>query len=102
MNSVFGKTMKNVRNIINFKIVNDAKRLQKYQNKPTLEDTIVYDKNLLVGVHLSKEKIILNTPIYTGQCSLDNSKQKMYEFLYNYVFPKWGVENVWVCGMDTV
>ena len=25
----------------------------------------------------------------------------MYEFLYDYVFPKWGVENVWVCGTDT-
>ena len=25
----------------------------------------------------------------------------MYEFLYGYVFPKWGVENIWVCGTDT-
>ena len=81
--------------------MNNEKRLQKYLNRPTLEDTITYNKDLLVGVHLSNEKITLNKPIYTGQCILGNSKRCMYEFLYDYVFPKWGVENVWVCGTDT-
>ena len=100
MNSCFGKKMENIRKRINFKIVNKQEKLQKYLNKPTLEDTIVYNKDLLVGVHLSKEKIILYKPIYTGQCILDISKQKMYKFLNDYVFPKWGVENVWVCGTD--
>ena len=28
-------------------------------------------------------------------------KRCMYEFLYDYVFPKWGVENVRVCMTDT-
>ena len=69
MNSCFGKTMENIRKRINFQIVNDEKKLQKYLNKPTLEDTIVYNKDLLVGVHLSKEKIVLNKPIHTGQCT---------------------------------
>ena len=41
MNSVFGKTMENIRKRINFKIINNEKRLQKFLNKPTLEDTIV-------------------------------------------------------------
>ena len=88
MNSCFGKTMENIRKRINFKIVNNDRKLQKYLNKPTLEDTIVYIKDLLVGVHMSKEKIVLNKQIYTGQCILDNSRHKMYEFLYDYVFPK--------------
>ena len=101
MNSVFGKTMENVRKRINFKLVNNAKHLQKELNKPILEDTIVYNKDLSVGVHLSKQKITLDKPIYTGQCILDNSKRCMYEFLYDYVFPKWGVENVRVCMTDT-
>ena len=72
MNSVFGKTMVNVRKRINFKLVNDTKQLQKELNKPTLEDRIVYNKNLLVGVRLNKKKITLDKPIYTGQCILDN------------------------------
>ena len=50
MNSVFGRTMENLRKRINFKLVNDTKQLQKELNKPTLEETIVYNKNLLVGV----------------------------------------------------
>ena len=56
---------------------------------------------MLVGVHLSKRKITLNKPIYTGQCILDNSKRCMYEFVYDYCFPKWGVGNFKVCGTDT-
>ena len=75
--------------------------MQKELNKPTLEDTITYDKNLLVGVHHSKEKITLNKPIYTGQCILDNSKRCMCEFIYDYCFPKWGVDNFRVCITDT-
>ena len=74
MNSVFDKTMENVRKRINFKLVNDTKHLQKELNKPTLDDKIVYNKNLFVGVNLTKKKITLDKPIYTGQCILDNSK----------------------------
>ena len=66
MNSVFGKTMENIRKRINFKLVNDPIKLQKELNKPTLQDTITYHPDLLVGVHLSKQKITLNKPIYTG------------------------------------
>ena len=81
--------MENVGKRINFKLVNDSKQLQKELNKPTLEDTITYNKDLLVGVHLSKEKM-LDKPIYTSQCILDNSKREMYKFLYDYCFKKWG------------
>ena len=55
----------------------------------------------MVGVHLSKQNITLDKPIYTGQCILDNSKRCMYEFVYDYCFPKWGVDNFRVCGTDT-
>ena len=101
MNSVFGKTMENIRKRINFKLVNDTKQLQKELNKPTLEDTITYNKDLLVGVHRSKQNITLDKPICTGQCILDNSKREMYEFVYDYVFQKWGVDNVRLCVTDT-
>lgn len=101
MNSVFGKTMENIRNGVNFKIINNEIKLQKKLNKPTLQDVITYHNNLLVGVHLTKQKITLNKPIYTGQCILDNSKRHMYEFVYDYCFPKWGVDNFRVCRTDT-
>ena len=44
---------------------------------------------------------MFDKPIYMGQCILDNSKSKMCEFLYDFVFPKWGIENVRVCCTDT-
>ena len=70
-------------------------------NKCTFEEATVYHKDLLVGVHLTKTVIKLDKPIYTGQCILEESKLMMYEFLYDYVFEKWGVDNVRVCMTDT-
>ena len=100
-NAVFGKSMENVRNRMNFKLVNSHEQLQKEMNKPTFEEAYVYHNDLLAGVKFSKSAIKLNKPIYTGQSILDESKLMMYEFLYDYVFPKWGVENVRVCMTDT-
>ena len=73
-NSIFGKTMENIRKRINFKLVNDAKKLQKELNKPTVQSVITYNLFLLVGLHLAKSKLTLNKHIYTGQAILDNSK----------------------------
>ena len=109
MNSVFGKTMEIIRKRIYFDLVNDSKKLQKLMNKPTFQDITVYvpgsdsdsDDDFLVGVHMTKPKIILNKPIYTGQCILDNSKRAMYEFVYDYCFPKWGVDSFRICQTDT-
>ena len=87
-NAVFGKSMENVRNRINFKLVNSHEQLQKEINKPTFEEAYVYHNDLLAGVKFSKSSIMLDKPIYTGQCILDESKLMMYEFLYDYLFPK--------------
>ena len=100
-NSVFGKSMENVRNRVNFKIVNNPVQLQKEMNKCTFQEATVYHNDLLVRVSLDKTVIKLDKPIYTGQCILDESKLMMYEFLYDYVFPKWRVDNVRVCMTDT-
>ena len=100
-NAVFGKSMENVRNRVNFKLVNNEEKLQKELNKPTLLDTTIYHNNMLVGVHLKKNAIKLDKPIYTGQAILDLSKLMMYEFLYDHVYPKWGVDNVRVVMTDT-
>ena len=109
MNSVFGKTMKNIRKSIDFKLVNNSKNLRKLINKPFVKDITVYvpasddddDDKFLVGVHMGKPQIKLDKPIYTGQCILDNSKRAMYEFVYDYCIPKWGVNNFKICQTDT-
>lgn len=93
--------MENVRNRVNFKMINHQTQLQKEINKPAFEDISVYHSDLLVGVNLTKGVVKLDKPIYTGQTILDDSKLMMYEFLYDYCFVKWGVDNVRVCMTDT-
>ena len=109
MNSVFGKTMENIWKRIDFCLVNNSKKLWKLMDKPFFKYITVYvlgsdnegDDEFLVGVQMSKPKILLNKPIYTGQCILDNSKRKMYEFVYGYCLPKWGINNFRICQTDT-
>ena len=39
---------------------------------------------------MKKTKVFINKPIYVGQAVLDISKMLMYEFLYDYLKPKYG------------
>ena len=103
MNSPFGKSMENIRNRVDFEITNNEGRLGKLFKKPNLKDIRIYSNNegFLVGVQKGKTKITLDKPIYTGQCILDNSKRKMYEYIHDYCISKWGIENFKVCQTDT-
>ena len=43
----------------------------------------------------------MNKPVYLGQAILDLSKVIMYEFHYDYMVPKYGLEKLKLCYMDT-
>ena len=88
-NSVFGKTMENVRNRVNVKLVTNKKALNKLVKKANYKRISEFDENL-VAVHMEKTTVKLNKPIYLGMTILDLSKTLMYEFHYDYVKPKWG------------
>ena len=49
---------------------------------------------------MKKKKVKMNKPIYLGLSILEISKILMYEFLYDYMKPKYG-DNVKLCYMDT-
>ena len=87
-NSVFGKTMENVRNRVNVKLVIDEKSLNKLVKKSNFEKITEFDENL-VAVHMEKTTVKLCKPIYLGMSILDLSKTLMYRFHYKYVKPKW-------------
>ena len=88
-NSVFGKTMVNVRNRVNVKLVTNKKDLNKLVKKPNYKRVSEFHENL-VAVHMEKTSVKLCKPIYLGMSILDLSKTLMYEFHYDYVKPKWG------------
>ena len=88
-NSVFGKTMENLRNRIDVKLVTSKHKLLKLSSKPTFVSSKIFNENL-VAVHKIKETLTLNKPAYVGMCILDISKTLMYDFRYNYIKKKYG------------
>ncbi|XP_066905881.1 uncharacterized protein [Halyomorpha halys] len=98
-NSVFGKTMENIRNRKYIKLLTDPVKYTKYVSKPNYEHTTIFSENL-VAVHMKKIKVKFDKPIYIGMSILDISKIKMYDFHYNVMKPKYG-ENIDLCYMDT-
>ena len=88
-NSVFGKTMENIRKRVDVRLITDEKKLLKMVSKPTYVSSKIFNENL-VAVHKIKETLTLNRPAYIGMCILDLSKTLMYNFHYNYIKKKYG------------
>ena len=88
-NSVFGKTMENLRKRVDVRLITDENKLLKLSSKPTFVSSKIFNENL-VAVHKIKETLTLNRPAYVGMCILDLSKTLMYDFHYNYIQKKYG------------
>ena len=87
-NSVFGKTMENIRKRVDVRLITNEKKLLKMTSKPTYVSSKIFNENL-VAVHKIKETLTLNRPAYIGMCILDLSKTLMYDFHYNYIINKY-------------
>ena len=61
-NSVFGKTMENIRKIINVKLINNSKDCIRCVSKPNFISQKIFSKNF-VAIHQVKLVLILNKPI---------------------------------------
>ena len=93
-NSVFGKTMENVRARSGVKLVSGAsdkgkKRLRKLIANPTFKSAKVFEDSSLVSVNMAKREVMLDKPIAVGQAILDISNVVMFNFHYDYVLKKW-------------
>ena len=88
-NSVFGKTMENIRNRVNVKLVDSGEQLKKLVAKPNYNSRKIFNENL-VSVHMKKTSLTMNKPVYLGMSILDLSKTVMYDFHYRYIKPKYG------------
>ena len=89
-NAVFGKTMENIRNRVNVKLVNTQEKLKKLVAKPNFKGPPKIFNENLVSVHMKKTSLMMNKPVYLGMCILDLSKIIMFDFHYNYIKPKYG------------
>ena len=88
-NSVFGKTMENIRNRVNVKLVDAGEQFKKLAAKPNYNGRKIFNENL-VSVHMKKTSLTMNKPVYLGMSILDLSKIIMFDFHYKYIKPKYG------------
>ncbi|CAG2255218.1 unnamed protein product [Mytilus edulis] len=88
-NSVFGKTMENLRNRVNIKLVNNESSLKKCVSRPSFERFQIFNEDL-VGVENKHINLLLNKPVYVGSVILELSKIIMYDFHYNVMQEKYG------------
>ena len=88
-NSVFGKTIENIRKRTDIKLATTVMEVEKYIYKPNYTHRTTFSDNL-VAIHMAKTSLYLNKPVYLGMCILDLSKTLMYEFHYGYIKPKYG------------
>lgn len=100
-NAVFGKTMENLRNRMDFEIVTDEGGMDKASRNPRLRMPLHHFGHDCVGVEYSKKKIKLCKPIYCGLQILDMSKTTMYEFHYERMMKAYGPERVKMLFTDT-
>ena len=84
INSVYGKTIENLRKRINVRLVNNEKDFLKYTSRPTHITHKIFGKNY-AAIHEIKPVLMLNKPIYVGFTVLELSKWLMYDFHYNFI-----------------
>ena len=99
-NSVFGKTMENIRKHRNIKLITTEEKYLRTVMKPNFESGVLFGENLM-GCEMRKIKVVMNKLVYLSQAILDLSKIVMYEFHYDYMVPKYGLEKLKLCYMDT-
>ena len=90
-NTVYGKTMKNLRKRINAWLANNAEDFLKYTSKPTYITHKTFGKGY-AAIHEVKPVLILKKPVYIGFTVLDLSKWKIYDFHYNFIKKNFDVE----------
>ena len=98
-NTVFGKTMENIRNHRDIKLVTSGKQRSILASEPNYHLSKCISKDLMI-MEMRNVEVKMNMPMYLGQAILDISKTLMCEFWYDYIRPKYK-EKARRCCMDT-
>ena len=76
-NAVYGKTMENLRNRTDVKLVSNKKDYLEWTSKPNYMSHKIFD-NDLVAIRKNKVTLTLNKPAYIGLCILELSRVLTY------------------------
>ncbi|XP_077272782.1 uncharacterized protein LOC143903198 [Temnothorax americanus] len=88
-NAVFGKTMENVRDHVDVRLVTRWEGrygAEAMIARPNFHSRSVFSENL-VAIELRRLEVKFNKPVYVGMCILEISKTRLYEFHYDYMAP---------------
>jgi len=100
INSIYGKTIENLRLHKNVRLITDKKPLIRAAAKTTFLSFKIFHENL-IAINQRKVKITLNKPIAIGFSVLDISKLIMYNFHYRVMMPYYTQERMRLCFTDT-
>ena len=98
-NYVFGKTMENVRNHGDIKLVTSDETRKRLVSELNYHSHKIFSEHLM-AIEMKKTRVEMIKPIYLGMSILNISKMIMYEFWYGYIKPKYG-ERAKLCYTDT-
>ena len=98
-NSVFGKMIENVRKRRDIKLIVTEERRKKLTSESNYESCTTFSDELM-AIEMRKTSILLDKLIIVGQAILDQIKELMYEFYYDYLKPKF-TDKVKLLYMDT-
>ena len=87
-NFVFRKTMENVRNHKDIKLVTTDKKRNQVVSEPNYHAKKWFWEDLL-AIEMKKIKAKMNKSVYFGLSILEITKILMYEFWYDYIKPKY-------------
>ena len=87
-NAVYRKTMENLRNRIDVKLVSNKIDYLKWTSKPSYISHKIFDNDLFI-ILKNKVTLTLNKAAYIGMCILGLRKVLMYEFHYDYIENKY-------------
>ena len=88
-NSVFGKTMENVRNDRDIKLVTSKKRRNQLVSELNYHSFKRFSDHLM-ATEMRKTRVKINKPLYLGMSILESSKTLMYNFWYDNFKPEYG------------
>jgi len=88
-NATFGKTMEQVRNRVNVRLIADPDKILRATSKVNFRQAEIINDDLVM-IKAARKKVTLNKPISVGFAILELSKLVMYEFYYDYLKVRYG------------